>query len=217
MTVQPFDTFNRAAGALGTSSSGHLWTLRETGPYAADESSQAQITSVITLNGSGQAVAGDTTHVHFATLDHGSGDGTWEMGLSGSPGNASGLGIVFRWQDATHYWHAFIYDPIVGADNLLFLERQNGSTFASASPRTSATIPPPTAADVLKVVATGSSIEVFVNDVSYLTATNSSFASATHHGISFYFTTGGIDWFGRPNTLWTVGRGRIGERSGLWH
>lgn len=222
MTV-PFDTFNRAAGALGTSSSGHLWTLRDTGPYDNAGNPIAQEPSIITLNGFGQAIGDPTqqlTKLQFATLDHGTGDSPaegWEVGYIGDPPSGTGMGLVFRWTAPTQYWNAFWYKTGgVGSDGLVFLERQNGSTFAAASPRVDAVANNTLATNVLRVIATGSSINVYFNEVLKISMTNASFASSPHHGISFFHHSG-MDWFGRGGTLWTVGRGRIGDRSGLWH
>lgn len=222
--VLPYDNFNRAFGPLGDSTTGHEWTLRPTGPYGSISGSQAQVTSDIYLNGSGAATADGTLaleHVQFATLDHGTGDSPaergWEIEFDGFPTTFSGVGIVFRYQDATHYWHAFWYNA-ASTGPRVYLERQNGSDFASASPRVDVLADNVEALDnVLRVIAIGSSIEVYTNDVLRHSVTDSSFEDATHHGISFYFTGHGIDRFNYPTgTPWTVGRVAWGDR-GAWH
>jgi hypothetical protein len=194
----PYDFFDRAAGALGTSTSGHAWTLRPTGPYDGSLGTIAQVTSDIELNGAGGPVADATLaagHVQFATIDHGTGDSPpdgWKIGFDPDMPDQDGVGIVFRWQDATHYWHAFWYNH-EGTGATVYLERQNGPTFADTSPRISAS--GVGGIKELRVVAIGEQIDVMVGTEVWLSVSNSSFQDATHHGISFYFTAEGIDWF----------------------
>lgn len=188
--VLPYDNFERAAGPLGTSTTGHAWTLRETGPYDDAGASIAQEESIITLSGAGTAVFDDTQrvdHLQFATLDHGTGDSPpdrgWEVEWIGNPTIFSGVGLVFRWTSPTQYWNAFFYNSALGT--LLFLERQNGSTFGDASPRVNVDASGLSGAvNVLRVIAIGSEISVQFNDVELITMSDSSFASSSHHGIS---------------------------------
>jgi hypothetical protein len=181
-----------------------LWTLRDTGPYDNSGNPIAQEPSIITLNGSGKAVGDPTQAVNrlqFATIDHGTGDSPaegWEVGWQGSPGSGTGLGLVFRWTSPTEYWNAFWYHETGGgSDDYVYLERQNGPTFADASPRVNVVANNVLATNVLRVIAQGSDIGVYFNDVQTHSISNASFASSPHHGISFFHTAGGIDWFGR--------------------
>lgn len=210
----PWDDFERPAGALGTSTSGDAWTLRPTGPYDDAGATIAQETSIITLSGAGSALfdpAQAVDHLQFATLDHGTGDSPadrgWEVEFNGNPTIFTGIGLVFRWQDPTHYWNAFFYNS--STSTRMFLERQNGASFAAASPRVDVDAAGLTVGfgNVIRVIAIGSDIAVYLNDVELITMSDSSFATAPHHGISNFHSGITITRFnyGTEQTGLTVG------------
>lgn len=209
MSAHPNDDFERPAGPLGTSSSGDLWTIRPTGPYlVTGADNPSQVPSEIEIQ-DGYAFRPDLTrlYVEMATLEFPSGDDSFEIEFDGFPVPGRALGIVFRWQDATHYWNAGIYNYVLGAD-VIYLERQNGPSFADRSPVWEAPIPAPITSfdNTFKVVTSGPTIEVYVNGVLGMTQTNSSFQTAIHHGIMFYGSGDAIKRFNqREVSDWSVG------------
>lgn len=209
----PCDNFNRPAGALGNPTSGPPpWVLRETGPYDNNGNPIAQVPSIITLNGLGQAVPDPVqmvNHLQFATLDFGTGDVDFDTEWRGTPSFATGMGAVFRWTAPDQYWNAFYYNAIIGVPQI-FLERQNGPTFGAASPRINVAAPASGVTNIMRIRAIGSAIEVYFNEVLCIAISNSSFAASTHHGISC-FHAGGHDRFNVCEPAgWVDGAGPFG-------
>lgn len=212
----PGDEFERPAGPLGTSCSGHPWTERPTGPYNRNtEATQAQVTSLVELNGLGKAVwdgPQSVNHVQLATLDWGTGDidAECEWTTVFVPGFGTGLGQVFRWQDPTHFWNVFWYDAAIGGQRV-FLERYNGPTFADVNPRMNVAVGSISGDTTLRVVAVDDDIEVFLDGVSVIAITHAAYKTATHHGISNYGSGFGHNRYNIcPPGGWVDGAGPMG-------
>lgn len=164
------DSFDRTddATALGTTDTGQLWTTHSgVMGINGNRAYCPTLGSIGTFTGS------------IATVESGESDVTIEITMPTARSAISFDGIVFRYSDnnnfllARYSWQnvRVQFDTMVG-----------GSFIAAVD---SAGISPPEAHDgmVMKLVLSGDSIELFIDDVSYIVRTDSFNQTATRHGI----------------------------------
>jgi hypothetical protein len=188
------DTFTRTdLASLGDADTGQTWVPRPWAPWNAASVTIAQSTSVWATDGA-KAYSTDGAHQQMATIDHGVADGTFYVDLFGALADGTGAGLTFRWQDATHYWNAFVYNGIGSGNYYLFLQKQDG---AGAADRTAWNffVGTVTTTTRIEVVLEGDSITANYYDggalvlIGSIAVTDSLAQSATDHGIMQFFTT----------------------------
>lgn len=164
------DTFTRADSALslGVADTGHTWTTRA--GTMGISSNQAYAPALGTTN---------LLQAAFATVDTGASDVTIELTMPTARSAISFDGILFRYVDNDNFWLARYSWQNVRVQ----LDLMSGASFLAAV--NTAGISPPQAHDGMDmaVVLSGTSIELFIDGVSYIATTSSTFQTATTHGI----------------------------------
>lgn len=153
------DSFDRAdAASLGTSDSGHVWQ-------------EVLVGAGITTNTAYASTPYQTGH---AIVTSGASDVDVQVTVS-TLDTAGNAGLVFRWQDSERFWILFIN----GLTSVVQLVRYSpaGATSVASIPITKA------AGDIIKIKAVGSSIRVFHNGTELGSVTDTTYQSATSHGI----------------------------------
>jgi hypothetical protein len=172
--TQVLDTFTRAdaTSPLGTADSGQTWTAA-VGTWGI--SSNQAYTSAANSSGSQGALA---------VVDAGTADCTITLDVNNvSVSNTQG-GIVFRYVDNSNFWCFIRYDN--GGTQQWYLDRIVGgsSTAVATANAGSGTT------DTLQVLLSGSSIVCKLNGTTVTTQTDSTFVTATKHGLNIYNSTG---------------------------
>jgi hypothetical protein len=168
------DDFNRAdnASALGTPSDGGASWSALAGTWG------------IASNVAYKVNAGDAQE--FAVLEASSANVEVQATIS-TLNSDSAPGIVVRAVDANNFWNAQITGSGLGATRVQLYKFSSGSP-TSMGTSTAAV----TAGDVIKVRASGNSIEVFNNGSSIIgPVTDSTHNTATKHGIQAYYAGSG--------------------------
>lgn len=209
MTIH--DTFNRAdnATSLGTADSGELWVPRLWAPHDGNDAPIGQSTSVLGISG-GAVSAGDASHVHMATIDHGTAeiDVTLEMVLPFPAG--TGAGMVARWAGDTEFFEAFVYHNAGGPQAYTgFLRRVDGPgtvVVVGTAPSLAANTASGTYEFVVSAVGDQWTFRFEGNVVGSFV--DNTYSGATDHGVLSYFTTAAVidSYNGRSPGGWSVGR-----------
>lgn len=164
------DDFNRMdnAASLGVATSGHTWATRA-GTMGVN-GNQAYAPALGTTN---------LLQAAFATVDTGASDVTIEVTMPTARSAISFDGILFRYVDNNNFWLARYSWQNVRVQ----LDLMTGGSFLAAV--NTAGISPPQAHDgmVMKVVLSGTSIELFIDNVSYIATTSATSQTAVEHGI----------------------------------
>lgn len=164
------DSFNRAndASSLGTTDTGQVWATRAG-------------TMGINTNAAYAPALGLTNLLQaaFASVETGSADVTIEITMPTARSAISFDGILFRYVDNNNFWLARYSWQNVRVQ----LDLMNGASFLAAV--NTAGISPPQAHDgmVMKVVLSGTAIELFIDGVSYIATTSATHQTNTEHGI----------------------------------
>lgn len=107
------DTFTGPVGALvdHVADTGEMWTMRPTFPYNPDGSPQAQVPSVIDLDGSGNVWGPNGSYAHLATIGPATSDveASIAFNADGIP-TYTGVGIVLRWTAPGDFVLAYVYN-----------------------------------------------------------------------------------------------------------
>lgn len=147
------DNFNRANGALGTSSSGHTWA-----------------SSGMTIDTN---KARRTTPAGGADIDSGLADFSLEAVVVN--GTGAEIGLQARKTDANNYWYC-----AVNGDNLYFLKFEAG---VLANITSAIVVDANTGTHTFKVTGVGNDLKFYVDGVLKLSLTHAFNATATRHGI----------------------------------
>lgn len=166
------DSFDRADSttSLGTADSGQVWTAHS-GTWGIS---------------SNKGYLASTTGQAAASVDAGASDVEVSADITLSPTtDRADAGLVFRLADDSNYLLALI-NKVTGSNSIQLFKRQAGSFTHLASVGSQGHVNGTTYD--LRVVANGSSIEVFRDDTSVLTHTLSgadltTFGSNTRHGL----------------------------------
>lgn len=164
------DTFTRAdnASSLGVADTGHAWTTHAgTMGINGNRAYCPTLGSIGTFTGS------------IATVETGEADVTIDITMPTARSAISFDGIIFRYSDNNNFLLArYSWQNVrVQFDTMV------GGSFFSAVDSTG--ISPPQAHDgmVMKLVLNGSSLELFIDSVSYIVRTDTFNQTATRHGI----------------------------------
>jgi hypothetical protein len=168
------DTFTRAdnASAIGTSTSGDnptvlvgTWGIAGNKAYIATGSDAS-------------------SNYNLATWDNGSADVTIEADILTPSSGDFAIGLAMRVADASNFLFAQL--TLVGSDSDIYLYKRIAGTYTALATLSGQTYANNTTYN-LKVVLSGTSIEVFVDDVSKLTYnTTTTLEAETAHGFTFY-------------------------------
>ena len=160
-----FDNFNRDhAGALGTSTSGHAWTL--VGAWVIEN----PVTGNVPYDGQADPPAGANNVAVIASgVSDGVVKGTFDTATAGTR-------LIFRYTDI---------------DNYLFVEARASdwrlATRINVPPVAETTVTTynatPVNGDKVEVVLSGTSVQVYFNDVLRISSTITNFQTAASHGI----------------------------------
>lgn len=159
MTTTIVDTFNRAdsASSLGTTSDGTAtWTVLQGGPFGIS-SNQAYMPGSIASS--------------VAYVDPGDADTTVAVKVAALTISTAAAGPAFRVSSANNYWAVYCLNTTAT------LYKVVGGAFGSQGTFTVA------AGDTISVVLSGSSIVAKRNGATQLTVTDSTFSTATKHGL----------------------------------
>lgn len=208
------DTFNRAdnATSLGTADSGQLWIPRLWAPHDAIDAPIGQSTSVLGIS-SGAVIPGDGSHVHMATIDHGTAevDAVLELLLPFPVGG--GAGMVARWAGDTQFFEAFVYHDVSGPQTYTgYLRRVDGpSTVVVVGTAPSLVANTASGTYQFAVSAVGDQWTFRFEGIVVGSFVDNTYSGATHHGVLSYFSTAAIidSYNGRAPGGWSVGRVRM--------
>lgn len=166
------DDFNRAnsTSTLGSTNTGQVWTAHQ-GTWGI----ASNAAYVVTSSGPGW---------NEATVESGGANVMVQGQVAVVAGAFYGVPrLLFRFTDTANY----LYVEAHSVNGWALKKREAGSETTLGSPYATAA----TNNDVVKVVANGSALEVFVNAVSRITATSAFNVSATRCGIAVKTTTNG--------------------------
>jgi RHS repeat-associated protein len=152
------DQFNRANATLSAADFGGSWT-NQVGTFATDASK-------VKLS----AASGSE---NMATVDTAA-----DLTLNATVGvNQDGLGVLFRFQDSTHYWRLVQNSGSTRWD----LELRNGAS--TSTPANTGTGTCCTVGQRVTVRTLGSNIKVFLDGVQKISTNNNGFQTATKAGV----------------------------------
>lgn|GEM_PF-4473581 len=165
-TIMFSDDFNRADGALGTTSVGaKTWAAEGAGGYSG------------VIAGNKAKVTGGTTSLGYVVADSGISDGVVKVTASGMDSTRQ-AGVLLRYVDANNYV-SLLY-RVSGSDLHYRLSRRVAGTSTDILALTTLSQP----GDVIEVTMNGSNYAIKVNGVTVGTATSSYHASATKQGFA---------------------------------
>lgn len=147
------DDFNRADGALGTSSSGHVW---------------ASTGMVIDANKARRNSPAGVADINSGLAD-------FSLQWVGTNGGGAEMGCVFRKTDASNYWYG-----VVNGDNIYFLKIEAG---ALANMTSAVVVGSNTGTHTYKVTGVGTALKFYVDGVEKLAFVHAFNQTATRHGI----------------------------------
>ena len=119
-----------------------------------------------------------------ASLESSAADVEVEVTLTASPSSGGANGVCVRLTDGSNYYAAYWYID----DGNLYLDRYEAASYTNLGIYDTTMAP----GDIIKVITSGTTIEVYLNDVLRITATSQTFnQSATRHGLYAYDSAAG--------------------------